>query len=251
VSSNSSSYQSLALIYDRLMEDAPYDKWMEYFTKTIELYGGSAHEVIDLACGTGTLSIKLAKRGYDVTSIDLSEDMLAITFDKAGQSGVYVQLLCQDMREFIVTSPVDVVVCFCDSLSYLTDPLDVEHTFRQVWQALKPGGVFLFDVHSVYKIQEFYGDQTFALADPDISYIWQCDWDGGQQVVHELTFFVREGSHYKRFEEVHQQRGYKADEIENWLQKAGFENITCTADFTDEPPQETSQRLFFAAVKRG
>nr|WP_245203547.1 methyltransferase domain-containing protein [Ammoniphilus resinae] len=232
------------------MEDAPYDQWMEYFMQTTKRYGGSVQQVIDLACGTGTISIELARRGYEVTSIDLSDDMLAVTYDKAQQSGVNVQLLCQDMREFIVPSSADAVVCFCDSLSYLTTPLDVEQTFCHVWQALKPGGIFLFDVHSVYKIQAFYGDQTFALADSDISYIWQCDWDGASQVTHELTFFVQEGGYYKRFEEVHQQRGYTVEEIEHWLRKAGFDHIMCTADFTDEPPRETSERLFFTAMKQ-
>nr|WP_240675662.1 class I SAM-dependent methyltransferase [Ammoniphilus sp. CFH 90114] len=241
------SYQHLAQVYDQLMTEVPYELWIQYAEKMWK--ETSPKKIIDLACGTGSISIPFAELGYEVTGVDLSEEMLAVTYNKAKEKGVPIQLLHQDMSELEIPMTVDAVVCFCDSLNYLTEPGAVLETFQRVHHALKPGGLFLFDVHSLYKINHVFGDHTFTLTEEDIAYIWQCYLEEGSLVTHELTIFVREGPLYKRFEEVHVQKGYSHEEIVKCLKTAGFDLLSCTADFTDEAPEEQSERIFYAAVK--
>lgn len=249
VLSKSTSYTHLAQVYDRLMEEAPYDEWVQFAKTEWERYGHQPAKIIDLACGTGNISILLAEAGFHVTGIDLSEEMLCISQEKAQEKGLKLDLYQQDMREFISPEPVDSIVCFCDSLNYITSSAGVRQTFDQVYRALKPGGVFLFDVHSLYKIREVFGDHTFTLAEDEISYIWECECDGEDSVVHDLTIFVQEGHLYRRYDELHVQRGYAMEDILEWLKQSGFQEIHHYADFELEPPAETSERWFFSCKK--
>ncbi|MEW9667321.1 class I SAM-dependent methyltransferase [Ammoniphilus sp. 3BR4] len=243
------SYQHLAQVYDRLMTEAPYDQWIDYAQRIWAGRQQKPVKVADLACGTGSISIPLAGLGYEVTGIDLSEEMLAVTYDKAREKSLSIQLLHQDMRDLALPYEVDAIVSFCDSLNYLTEPGDILQTFRRVHQALKPGGVFLFDVHSIYKINHVFADQTFTLVEDDICYIWDCSLVGEEKVTHDLTIFVKEGQLYKRFEEMHVQQGYSHEAIVGWLEEAGFRLIDCSADFTEEAPTDESERIFYAAEK--
>jgi SAM-dependent methyltransferase len=249
-SSNSTSYQGLAYVYDRLMNDAPYDLWVEYALKQWAELGVKPRTVVDLGCGTGTIMEQLAHKGYQMIGIDLSSDMLAVTYDKMLEKGSVFQLFRQDMREFTIPSPVEAVVCFCDSLSYLTSEDDIRKTLQSVHNALNENGVFLFDVHSPYKINEVFGNETFTLTEEDMAYIWQCELLEEDIVEHGLDIFVSQGDVYQRFEEVHEQRGYSADSMIKWLDEAGFGDIECTADFTNHHPEPNSERLFFRAVKK-
>lgn len=244
--SKSTSYTHLALVYDRLMADAPYDEWIKFAQEEWNRCGLQPQKVIDLACGTGTISILLAEAGYQVAGIDLSEEMLCVTQEKAQEKGLKLELYQQDMREFISPALVDSVICFCDSLNYITSSAGVKQTFDRVYHALKPGGVFLFDVHSLYKVREVFGDHTFTLTEDEISYIWECEFDGEDSVIHDLTIFVQEGQLYRRFDEFHVQRAYLMEDIVQWLRQSGFQEIQCYADFELQPPDETSERWFFS-----
>jgi len=245
----STSYVQLAQVYDRFMADAPYDLWIQYAKSEWDYYQLTPEKVLDLACGTGNISIRLAKEGYQVTGIDLSDDMLAMTQDKAQQAGLRLSLYQQDMREFISPEPMDSIVCFCDSLNYVTESEGIVQTFEQVYQALKAGGVFLFDVHSLYKIKEVFADQSFNWTGEDLAYLWDCQSEEDDQVSHYLTFFIKEGPLYRRFDESHLQRGYGTEQIKNWLEKIGFVNIKIQADFMNSSPHEKSERLFFSCQK--
>lgn len=145
--------------------------------------------------------------------------------------------------------PADTVISFCDSLSYLTEEEDVKLTFRRVFGHLLSGGHFLFDVHSPYKILQFFADNTFALTEEDVSYIWQCFCDPiRMEVEHQLTFFLRQQTgFYQRVEEEHFQRAYQPLQMLHWLKETGFVEISLTADFRNQPPHEKSERLFFTA----
>lgn len=249
VSSSSSSYQHLAQAYDRLMEDAPYDQWLEFALSAWHGSGETVHRVVDLACGTGSISVLLGENGFQVTGVDLSEEMLAVTDQKAKEKGIRLNLLHQDMRELILPYQADSVVCFCDSINYLREPEDVRSTFEKVYRSLRPGGLFLFDIHSPHKMEHIFSDHTFALAEEDISYIWQCEWDG-LEVIHDLTFFVREEAGlFRRFDEIHIQRCFQPDDIAAWLSEAGFQEIRQSADFGQGLPLEDSERIFFTARK--
>ncbi|UFJ38893.1 class I SAM-dependent methyltransferase [Brevibacillus humidisoli] len=246
------AYHHLASVYDKLMEDAPYDAWVRWLE--VELASDpsfpSSLSIIDLGCGTGSIAIPLAKRGHRVIGVDASSEMLAIASEKMRQARVEVAWVEQDMRQLSL-SPVDVVISFCDSLSYLLEEDDVQETFRRVYAHLHPGGQFLFDVHSPYKILHGFGENTFTLLDEEINYIWQCVSDPIRlEVEHQLCFFLRQQDGlYRRMEEVHAQRAYQPLSMFKWLREAGFEQIAVTADFRQEPPHEQSERLFYAARK--
>jgi ubiquinone/menaquinone biosynthesis C-methylase UbiE len=241
------SYGHLAAIYDRLMADTPYEKWLAWAEQNWQKLG-TPTSVIDLGCGTGSIAIPLAKQGYRVTGVDLSAEMLAIAYAKMRSAQTEVTWVEQDMRRLDLP-PADAVISFCDSLSYLTEEADVQETFRRVYAHLQPGGTFLFDVHSPYKILHVFSDHTFTLLEEDIAYIWECFCDPLRcEVEHQLAFFLKQPNGlYRRVEESHLQRAYQPMLTAKWLREAGFVDIAITADFTDQPPHEKSERLFFAA----
>ena len=248
-STTAMSYTHLASIYDQLMSDTPYDKWLHWAQNYWKKHG-QPRTIIDLGCGTGSIAIPLAKQGYQVTGIDLSSEMLAIAYEKMHAEQAHVTWLEQDMRAF-TAQPADSVISFCDSMSYLLEEEDVQETIKRAYQHLQPGGAFLFDVHSPYKIMEVFGNHTFTYVEDEVSYIWQCFTDAErQEVAHELTFFVRQANGlYERLEEEHAQRAYQPHLIVSWLTQAGFRDIVVTADFEHAPPHGESERLFFSAKK--
>ncbi|MBL6008111.1 SAM-dependent methyltransferase [Bacillus halotolerans] len=239
-------YQGFASVYDELMSHAPYDKW----TKWIETSLPEKGRILDLACGTGEISIRLAEKGFEVTGIDLSEEMLSYAQQK-GPAKQPILFLQQDMREITgFEGQFDAVVICCDSLNYLKTKNDVMNTFKSVFQVLKPDGILLFDVHSPYKITEVFPGSTFADQDEDISYIWQ-SFAGSEELsaIHDMSFFVWNGEAYDRFDETHEQRTFRVDEYEEMLASCGFQLHKVTADFTDSAPSPQSERLFFKAQK--
>ena len=242
-----SSYTHLAQVYDVLMQDSPYDRWLEWVGDFWREHGQPS-TVIDLGCGTGSIAIPLAKAGYQVTGVDLSSEMLAIAYQKAQQAQATLRLMEQDMRE-LQAPQVDSIISLCDSLSYLTEEEDVRQTFKQVRAHLNPGGYFLFDVHSPYKITHGFGNETFTLQEENVAYIWNCFCDEERlEVEHQLTFFIREPNGlFQRVEENHTQRAYQPIQMIGWLREAGFTDIKLTADFENLPPHLESERLFFSA----
>lgn len=246
-------YQGFAYLYDQLMSDAPYDEWVDLISASISSYLPHAKEILDVGCGTGSVTIRLAEKQFDVTGVDLSEDMLTVAQAKCNEANVQVRLLQQDMRELAgFTHPFDVVTICCDSLNYLENEKDVKSTFHAVNQQLKPGGLFIFDVHSIFKINEIFAGATFAEQDEDISYIWKSyNGDKPNSVEHDLTFFVLQNGYYERYDELHRQRTFSITDYSNWLKEASFDILTICADFNiDNTPSETSERIFFVARKK-
>jgi ubiquinone/menaquinone biosynthesis C-methylase UbiE len=245
------SYQQFAYVYDQLMTDAPYDGWLQFLDRVVQKYDHPMREVLDLACGTGSISIPLAARGYKVVGIDLSEDMLAVANDKSQQMGLSIEWVNQDMTELELPYQVDTILCFCDSMNYVVEGEQVKQTFQRMYNHLTPGGFLLFDMHSLHKIQHVFGDRVFGTNDQEISLLWQCFYNEESVTVdHELTFFMQEkGTVYKRFDETHTQKGYPMDSVLQWLMECGFEMKEVTADFSENPPGKDSERLFIVAQK--
>jgi SAM-dependent methyltransferase len=245
------TYERFASWYDQLMSDAPYDAWCELVERTVASYD-VGKRLLDLGCGTGELAIRLANKGFDVIGVDLSEQMLAIAQMKAEERGVHVLFYQQDMRHFGPFEPFDTIAIFCDSLNYLLEDEDVVTTFSRVYDQLRPGGLFLFDVHSLFKMEHiFLQKETFASNDEQVSYIWNC-YPGSRpySVEHELTFFVQlEEGVYERVDEIHVQRTYDVAQYETWLKDAGFRLLHVWADFTEQQPTNESERIFFVAQK--
>ncbi len=254
----SDSYGQFAFVYDQLMEDMPYADWLDFARASWEKYGMPG-TVVDLGCGTGSLSIPLARSGFHVYGIDLSPDMLAVASSKwedsqgAGSalSAGSLRWLQQDMREWELQEPADAVISFCDCLNYLTEEEDVEAAFKATWTALRNGGTFLFDVHPPGQFVRYAEEQPFVLDEPDVAYIWTCELEEERcEIEHHLTIFARSGDNsFRRFEETHVQRAYDPDWIEAALRRAGFRSVDRYADFELRPADENAERLFFAAVK--
>lgn len=248
------TYGKFAYLYDALMKDVPYDEWVMFLDKQADKYGVGGKKILDLACGTGEISLKLAAAGFDVTGVDLSSEMLAVAREKADKSGHSLFLVQQDMSELEIPGEFDIVGIFCDSLNYLQTEIEVLRTFERVRSHLKPKGLFLFDVHSLYKMNELFINQTYAYNGEEISYIWQCfEGEFPYSVEHELTFFELDPgySQYHRYDELHVQRTYPIEQYESWLSQVGFELLAVTADFEEVKPQQQSQRIFFTARKKG
>jgi len=250
------NYRHLASVYDRLMESAPYDRWLQWTEAQWSRMGVQPRTVVDLACGTGTLTWRLVKTGRTVIGVDRSADMLAVAAGKEGLrhgAGSAVQWLEQDMRELILPRQADAVVCFCDSLNYLLTEEDWKRAFEAVHKGLAPKGVFLFDIHSPYKIADVLGDQLFAWEEADVYCVLNNQFDRECGIVNQaLTFFVeqRDGK-YDRFDEWHRQRTFPVHTVVKWLEETGFSVQSVSADFEIEgEPKENSERLFFAAQKR-
>ncbi|MDQ0883087.1 class I SAM-dependent methyltransferase [Peribacillus sp. V2I11] len=246
------TYERFAYVYDELMKDAPYEKWLMILTAKLEQYGIDGRKVLDLACGTGEMTVELAQHGFEVTGVDLSDEMLLVANEKAVKLGLSIPLFQQNMAELEGLGQFDCVTIFCDSLNYLRDEEDIVKTFSRVHEHLKDGGLFLFDIHSIYKMEEIFRDNTFAVNGEEVSYIWDC-YPGEEpySVEHDLSFFVRddESGLYDRFDELHYQRTYPVEQYKKWLEQAGFTVSEIMADLEEAPLATETERILFVASK--
>ncbi|MEF2093983.1 methyltransferase domain-containing protein [Bacillus sp. CFBP9009] len=246
------TYERFAYVYDELMKDAPYEKWLMILTAKLEQYGIGGRKVLDLACGTGEMTVELAQHGFEVTGVDLSDEMLLVANEKAVKLGLSIPLFRQNMAELEGLGQFDCVTIFCDSLNYLCDEEDIVKTFSRVHEHLKDGGLFLFDIHSIYKMEEIFRDNTFAVNGEEVSYIWDCfPGEEPYSVEHDLSFFVRddESGLYDRFDELHYQRTYPVDQYKKWLEQAGFTVSEILADLEEAPLVAETERILFVASK--
>ncbi len=209
--------------------------------------------VLDLGCGTGTITELLYEKGYDMIGVDSSEEMLQIALDKKFETGSDILYLCQDMRELDLYSTVGTVVSVCDSLNYLLMDEDVLQTFHLVNNYLFPGGIFIFDFNTIYKYEEVIGDTTIAENREDCSFIWENFYSCEDHInEYDVTVFERqEDDLYRRFTETHYQRGYTLEEMKTFLEKAGLIFVTALDEKTHKAPTETSERIYVIAREHG
>ncbi|NLP51320.1 class I SAM-dependent methyltransferase [Bacillus sp. RO1] len=249
------AYGQFAHIYDQLMQDVPYDKWVSFVQTVKQRYMTDDSErfsVVDVGCGTGELAIRFAQEGWEVSGVDLSESMLAIAHEKALDSGLSIPLFEQNMAELEGFEEVDCVTIFCDSLNYLESEEDVKKTFQSTYKQLKKGGLLLFDVHSLYKMTQVFMNNTFTSVEEDVSYIWNSfPGEHPNSVEHELSFFVKEeeSDRYLRFDEWHFQRTFNVETYKKWLEEVGFTIRSITGDYSTEYMAEHAERVFFVAQK--
>jgi SAM-dependent methyltransferase len=241
-------HDHFASLYDLLMEDAPYESWLGYAKKYLPNQG----RVLDLACGTGTFSLMLAQKGYDVVGVDLSEDMLTVAEEKARKAGAGIEFVSQDMCELQGFQKLDGVTLFCDGLNYLRQEQEVKQTFSLLAQALKTGGVLLFDVHSPFKMEHIFDHQLYGENSDVLSYMWFCEpSEEPLSVQHTLTFFLKkETGYYERMDEEQYQRTFNPNDYKQWLIEAGFDQIEISADFGTKEIEEEDDRIFFKAIKK-
>ncbi|WFD11261.1 class I SAM-dependent DNA methyltransferase [Tepidibacter hydrothermalis] len=244
-------YKDFAFIYDNLMDNVDYDKWVEYIEEIIEKENVDVKNILELACGTGNLTIPFAKKDYDILGIDISEDMLSVAREKCIDDGIEVVFLNQDMTELdFEIYNLDCVLCACDGFNYILEDEDIQTIFHNVYELLKQKGVFIFDISSYNKLSNILGNNTFGENREDITYIWENYFDYESDIVEmDLAFFTREGEHYQKFEETHYQRAYKNDEILSMLKNVGFEDVKVYKDFTFSNADEECERAFFVCKK--
>lgn len=241
-------YIDFAYLYDRLMEDVDYNNWSNYIEELLPNIKKSKR-LLELACGTGNLTLPLMEKGYDVIGIDISEDMLTVAKDKLLQQGYDTLFIQQDMINLELNEVFDIVICGCDGINYITDLDDLLKLFRTVIGHLSEDGAFLFDISSEYKLRHIIGNNTFGENQGDLCYLWENYFDEEKRLVEmDLTFFLQEGDFYRKYEEHHIQRAYSQEEIISALKIAGFSGITVYGDFQKSSPQMRAERLFFLAT---
>lgn len=244
------AYTGFAQVYDLFMDNVPYVQWSEYLISLLKSYGVEDGLVLDLGCGTGKMTRLLSDAGYDMIGVDSSEEMLEIATEAEQEEILY---LCQDMREFELYGTVAAVVSVCDSMNYILEEEELLAVFRLVNNYLDPGGVFIFDLNTLYKYRELLGEQTICENREDASFIWENFYDEEEQInEYDLTLFVQEESGlYQKFEETHFQRGYELLTIRRLLEAAGMEYVTAYDAFTREEPGEDSERIYVIAREKG
>ena len=247
------AYTSFARVYDTFMDNIPYEEWAEYLTALLKEYNVTDGLVLDLGCGTGTMTELLASKGYDMIGADYSEDMLEIAMEKRAESGHDILYLLQDMREFELYGTVRAVVSVCDSVNYITEEEDLEEVFRLVNNYLDPKGVFIFDFKTLYNYQTVLGDRTIAEKREECSFIWDNYYYEDEKInEYELTLFIQdEGDMYRKFEEIHYQRAYTLEEMIRLVKASGLEFVTAYDAFTKNAPNEKSERIYIVARENG
>ena len=242
------SYTILAQSYDRLTADVGYEAWADYVERHFHKQKRPVRTVAELACGTGSLTRLLAERGYAMTAVDLSPDMLTIAEQKCRELDVL--FLCQDMSRFTLPGRADAVICCLDSVNYVTRPSALKRTFRRVFQALAPGGLFLFDVKTPAALEGADG-QTCLDEDGDLYCVWRADYYPRRRVcAYGLDLFLRNGDgSWSRGGEYHEEYAYTMDELDGFLREAGFRHVRQYGDKVMAPPRDGAQRVFFAARK--
>ena len=259
-----SAYNSFAWVYDTFMDNIPYDEWTEYLTGLLSEYGVREGLVLDLGCGTGNVTARLAERGFDMIGIDNSEEMLMEAQEKNMESGSGILYLLQDMRSFELYGTVAAVVSICDSMNYILEKEDLEQVFRLVNNYLDPGGIFVFDFNTRYKYQEVIGDQVIAENREDCSFIWENSYDEKEHInIYDLTIFIKESEDpteedpgeednlFRRYQETHYQKGWRMEDMEEAAIAAGMKVLAVYDAFTEDVPRQDSERLYMIVQEQG
>ena len=256
------SYQDFAYVYDEFMDETPYEMWCKRIQSLIEKYGVSKpvrnsgdvlesekNLVVDLGCGTGTLTEMLYEKGYDMVGVDNSDSMLSVAMEKKQLSGSEILYLLQDMRELELYSTVGTVVSVCDSINYILEEEELLEVFKLVNNYLYPGGIFVFDFNTDYKYGQVIGDTTIAENRDDCSFIWENYYDEESAInEYEVTIFVKEEDDlFRKFTETHFQKGYTAKKIAKLIERAGMELVVMKDADTDGDITKESERIYVVA----
>lgn len=245
-----SSYAAFADYYDGLQK-VNYNDYADYLCRILEKYHHEAGITLDLACGTGSLTLALHDRGLDVYGIDGSPDMLSVAQQKAMEQEKQILFLCQKMQKIDLYGTMNTVFCVLDSINHMTAEQDVQKTFDRVSLFLEPGGYFIFDVNTVYKHAEVLGDNTFVYDTDQVFCVWQNQYQGGETHLVDiyLDFFEQEDRVYYRSSEQFQERAYPVEMLQDMLKKAGLETAAIYDEMSFDAPKADSQRLVFVVRK--
>lgn len=245
-----SAYEALAASYDRLTEDVDYAAILAFLETILCERRKTPETVLDLACGTGSLSVLLAQRGYRVTGVDQSAEMLTVAYQKALKlKSNRPFFACQSMQSLELPRPVDMAVCCLDSINYLTDPADCAETFKRVSRNLNRDGIFLFDINTSNKLRAL-DSQVFLDEDDDTYCVWRAEFDERENICYYgMDLFQRQGELWRRAFEEHREYAYSQEQLSQMLRSAGFAKVLAFGDRELRAPAPEEQRIYFAAWK--
>ena len=243
------AYHALAASYDRLTNDVDYEATVEFYLQILAKEGLHPRTVVDLACGTGSVTKILAEKGYKVTGVDMSEEMLTQALQKVQDMEHPPRFICQKLQELYLPVGVDLAVCALDSLDYITNPSDCAEAIRRTYKVLNPGGIFIFDVNTPEKLRAMDG-QVFLDEDDDVYCVWRGEFDEETNICsYAMDLFQREGEIWRRSYEEHNEYAYSQQQLSVYLKQAGFTHIEVYADRKFEAPGTGEQRIYFKARK--
>lgn len=250
----SEQYSNLAAFYDLLNDGVNYDKWFDFINNALDRGGFTPNSVLDLACGTGEMALRFARKGIETVAVDLSAEMLSLAKQKADNEKLDVLFLNQDMAEFELYGTVDLVVCCLDSVNYLTSPSAVVSCFSNVHNYLNPGGYFIFDINSEYKFENIYADNAYVYEIDNLFCTWQNYYNASSHMCDfYLDFFIEQNGMYKRFGETQRERCYTLRQMLSYIKKAGLETQGIYTDFSfttaDEKNQGETERFYIVCKK--
>ena len=245
-----SCYEELAASYDSLTEDVEYRRRASFLQKLLGKSRIPVHTVLDLACGTGTMTCLLAEAGYEMIGVDQSEDMLAEAAGKQVSPGkippIYLQ---QSMESLDLYGTVEAAVCCLDSLNYLTDVRALRRTLQRLHLFVAPGGVFLFDINTPEKLRGLDG-QVFLDEGDDVYCVWRTEFDKRSRIcTYGMDIFQREGALWRRSQEEHYEKAWEVEELTGFLREAGFWHIRTYGDCVLRAPREQEQRIYFTCIR--
>lgn len=243
------AYHALAQSYDRLTRDVDYEKTVAFYHRILEREGLRPRTAVDLACGTGSVAVILAREGLKVTGVDMSEEMLTVASQKAVGMENPPMFVCQSLQRLRLPRGVDLAVCALDSLDYILDPQVCQEALHRIYKALNPGGIFIFDVNTPEKLRAMDG-QVFLDEDDDVYCVWRGEFDESSNICsYGMDLFQRQGKLWRRSFEEHREYAYSKAQLEGYLKEAGFCRIRAYGDRVFDPPRAGDQRIYLSARK--
>ncbi len=243
------AYDCFARFYDRLMQDADYEKRCEYILAIAKKHNHEMGITLDLACGTGSLTRELCKRGIDAYGVDCSAEMLCEAFAKSTEEGLNILYINQKMQELDLYGTINTCVCTLDSINHLTNSEDVQKTFDRVGLFMEQDGLFIFDVNTVYKHKSILADNAFVIEDEGVFCVWQNSLQQDNIVDISLDFFEEEDGVYYRSSESFSERAYTDEQLRKMLAVSGFDVAAVYGDMRFDKPDKTEQRAIYVARK--
>lgn len=243
------AYHALAASYDRLTNDVDYAAVVAFYNQILEREGLQPRTAVDLACGTGSVALLLARQGLQVTAVDMSEEMLCQANDKATEQDLQIRFVRQRLEELRLPRGVDLAVCALDSLDYITDPKACQEAIRRIYRCLNPGGCFIFDVNTPEKLRAMDA-QVFLDEDEDVYCVWRGEFDEKTNIcTYGIDLFQRHGDRWQRSWEEHREYAYSREQLTQYLRQAGFTSIRVYGDRVFHEPEAGEQRMYFKARK--
>lgn len=257
------AYETLAFIYDKLMDDIDYEQWAAYLHEQLQKHDCPGNRLLDLGCGTGNITIPLAHKGYDITAIDLSAEMLAQakaktdTLRNAGKS-LSIDWQAQDMTALELYDDddnfllYDGVIATFDAFNYILEPEALQFLLQDLADYMNDDGILIFDIQTPYKLRKYLGNNIYTLHREDVEYMWENQFDTEEQICQmDITFFLRqENGLYQKVTESHTERVYEPDLLQLWLNLSGFDVLGIYQELSELPLEEESHRAVFVAKRR-